>query len=229
MSNVVQKQIAYYRARAQEYDEWFYRQGHYDRGEELNHQWGQEAQIVRDQLLDSPKVSHIVEMAGGTGIWTQELVKISDNLTVLDASPEMIDINRAKVQSDKVTYQQADLFQWESKQQVDMVFFGFWLSHVPKEKLSPFLQMIHRILKPNGRLFFIDSQRVQTGTSTRQKIQTTNDDIQKRILNDGSEFDIVKIYYDPDTLTQTLNKHGFNVTVRATPTYFIYADGKKAD
>ena len=228
MSNVLQNQIAYYRARAQEYDEWFYRQGSYDRGKALNEQWHQEAQIVRDQLLDTSKVPHIVEMAGGTGIWTQELVKISDNLTVLDASPEMIDINRAKVQSDKVTYQLVDLFQWQPEQQVDMVFFGFWLSHVPKEKLSPFLTMVHQALKPNGRLFFVDSQKVQTGTSQRQNVQT-EDDIQKRILNDGSEFEIIKIYYDAEALSQVLNAHRFDVTVQKTPSFFIYADGKKVN
>ena len=147
---------------------------------------------------------------------------------VLDASPEMIEINRAKVQSDKVTYQQADLFQWQPEQQVDMIFFGFWLSHVPKEKLSPFLEMVHRALKPDGRLFFVDSQKVQTGTSTRQNIATTND-IQKRVLNDGSEFEIIKIYYNPDNLTQVLNDHGFDITVQTTPTFFIYADGKKVN
>jgi len=228
MSDVLQNQIAYYRARAQEYDEWFYRQGSYDRGEALNQQWQQEAQIVRDQLLDTPTIPHIVEMAGGTGIWTQELIKISDHVTVLDASPEMIEINRAKVQSDKATYQLVDLFQWQPEQPVDMVFFGFWLSHVPKEKLSPFLTMVHRALKPNGRLFFVDSQKVQTGTSTRQNIKTTND-IQKRVLNDGSEFEIIKIYYDHNDLTQVLNAHGFDVTVQTTPTFFIYADGKKAN
>ncbi len=226
MSNVLQKQIAYYRARAQEYDEWFYRQGYYDQGEVRNQQWHTEAQIVRDQLLDFPQVPHIVEMAGGTGIWTQELTKISETVTVLDASPEMIEINRAKVQSDQVTYQQADLFQWQPEQQVDMIFFGFWLSHVPKEKLSPFLEMVHRALKPDGRLFFVDSQKVQSGTSSRQKLDTTND-IQKRVLNDGSEFEIIKIYYNPEKLTQVLNDHGFDITVQATPTFFIYADGKK--
>jgi len=228
MSTVLQNQIAYYRARAKEYDEWFYRQGYYDRGDELNQQWHTEAQIVRDQLLNFPQVPHIVEMAGGTGIWTQELIKLSETVTVLDASPEMIEINLAKVQSDHVIYQQADLFQWQPEQQVDMIFFGFWLSHVPKEKLSPFLETVHRALKPDGRLFFVDSQKVQTGTSTRQKI-TTTDDIQKRVLNDGSEFEIIKIYYDADNLTQVLKSHGFDITVQKTSTFFIYADGKKAN
>ena len=227
MSDILQEQIKYYQARAQEYDEWFYRQGHCDHGEALNEKWRQEAQIVREQLLSS-SVSHVLEMACGTGIWTQELVKISDQVTALDASSEMININRAKVQSDNVTYHQVDLFQWQPEQPYDMVFFGFWLSHVPTERLSPFLKTVHRALKPGGRLFFIDSQKVSSSTSKQQKVQTQNN-IQKRILNDGSEFEIIKIYYNPDVLTQTLNENGFDAKVQATPTYFIYTDGRKVE
>ena len=43
----------------------------------------------------------------------------------------MININRAKLQSGRVDYQRVDLFAWQPRRQYDMVFFGFWLSHVP--------------------------------------------------------------------------------------------------
>lgn len=41
MSEIVSAQtltemVSYYRARAHEYDEWFYRRGRYDRGSEIN-------------------------------------------------------------------------------------------------------------------------------------------------------------------------------------------------
>lgn len=226
MSDLLQRQIAYYRARAQEYDQWFYRQGYYDWGPAFKAQWQQEVQIVRAQLHSSADHIHILEMAGGTGIWTQELVQIGSHITALDAAPEMIAINRAKLQSEQVTYQQTDLFQWQPQRQYDMVFFGFWLSHVPAEKLSPFLQMAHRALKPAGRLFFVDSQQAETTSPHRRAIQLS-DDRQSRALNDGRRFEIVKIYYHPPQLTETLRQHGFDIVVQATPTYFIYADGKK--
>ena len=35
---ILQEQIDYYRARAAEYDEWFNRQGRYDRGPQANQQ-----------------------------------------------------------------------------------------------------------------------------------------------------------------------------------------------
>ena len=65
-----------YRARASEYDEWFYRQNRYDRGEEINKQWFNEAAEVRRALHGIGQVDSALEMAGGTGIWTQELAQL---------------------------------------------------------------------------------------------------------------------------------------------------------
>jgi hypothetical protein len=41
------EQIEYYRARANEYDEWFFRQGRYDHGLELNKSWFGEIETLR--------------------------------------------------------------------------------------------------------------------------------------------------------------------------------------
>ena len=49
---LVGEQISYYQARAHEYDEWFFRQGRYDRGDELNEQWFSEVKQVR-QAVDA--------------------------------------------------------------------------------------------------------------------------------------------------------------------------------
>ena len=227
MPDLLKQQIEYYRARAPEYDDWFYRHGRYDHGAAFQQQWESEAQIVRDQLFSSPRLAHVLEMAPGTGIWTQELIKLSDSVTALDASPEMIAINRAKLQSDNVSYQQADLFRWQPQQAFDMVFFGFWLSHVPADRLSAFLRTVHKALKPGGRLFLVDSQEPELSTSTEQNIETS-DDLQQRILKDGRQFEIVKIYYDADQLSGTLRAHGFDITVQKTPNFFIYADGTRS-
>ncbi len=224
MTELLQDQIEYYRARAPEYDEWFYRHGRYDQGKEHTREWQREAQQVRDQLRSASGFGHILEMAPGTGIWTAELIQIGARVTALDASPEMIKINRAKLLSDKVDYQLTDLFSYAPQRQYDMVFFGFWLSHVPAERLSPFLDMVQRALKPGGRLFFVDSGEVDR---SRSHTGTANlgGEMQRRVLKDGRQFDIVKIYYDPAELTETLRRHGFDIEVKATESFFIFADG----
>ena len=72
---ILYDQIAYYQARAKEYDQWFYRQGRYNRGAELNQRWFEEIEEVR-QSLDAFKPSgQVLELACGTGLWAELLVR----------------------------------------------------------------------------------------------------------------------------------------------------------
>lgn len=227
MSNILQQQIAYYRARAAEYDEWFYRKGRFNHGEAENKRWFDEAAKVRDVLHSLPKQRHILELAPGTGIWTQELLKLSDKITAIDASPEMIEINKAKVQSDKVTYRQADLFEWQPTQEYDMIFFSFWLSHVPPEKLDGFLQKVKQALKIGGVVFMVDSKRKPSSTA-KDHVLPSEGVVMKRTLNDGSNFEIIKIYYETDELVKAFIRNGMDTEAKFTDNFFIYAQGRKS-
>jgi len=87
MTDLLQNQIEYYRARAPEYDDWFYRRGRYDQGEAHTRQWGREIQQIRDQLRSVANNGDILEMAPGTGIWTAELIEIGERVTALTPRP----------------------------------------------------------------------------------------------------------------------------------------------
>lgn len=224
--DILQQQIAYYRARAAEYDEWWLRRNRYDRGSALNGQWFDEAAQVRQALQGLGHVGEALELACGTGNWTQELAALADHVTALDASEEMLAINRIKLDAANVTYAQADLFAWEPERQYDLVFFSFWLSHVPPERLAGFLATVNRALRPGGRVFIIDSTP-DLGSSATNSPERDDPIYQKRNLNDGSVYTIVKIYYDPDKLRAALEAAGFSAEVRTTDHFFIYASGIK--
>jgi demethylmenaquinone methyltransferase/2-methoxy-6-polyprenyl-1,4-benzoquinol methylase len=223
MNDLLQTQILYYRARSAEYDEWFYRKGRYDHGEELNAQWFREADLVRQALLNRPKVSNALELACGTGIWTQELIQVADRVVAFDASPEMIAINRAKLQSDRVTYREMNLFEWQPDEKYDLIFFGFWLSHVPPDKLHTFLSKVAQSLAEQGSVFMIDSRKVQSSTAHDLVLPKDEDILMERTLNDGRTFKIVKIYYQAEHLAQHFVNAGLQPTVHLTDRYFIWA------
>jgi demethylmenaquinone methyltransferase/2-methoxy-6-polyprenyl-1,4-benzoquinol methylase len=225
--DLIEEQIAYYDARANEYDEWFYRIGRYDRGSELNQRWFDEAAVVRRALNQVGKVNHILELACGTGIWTQELLNIGEKITALDASTKVIEINQRKLNSSRVEYHQQDLFSWKPDAEYDLVFFAFWLSHVPPELLSSFLMKVWQSVRSGGQVFLIDSRFEPTSSAKNHTLSNDTDICHTRKLNDGQEFQVVKIFYQPDRLTQQLSKVGFNADVKLTENYFIYASGLK--
>jgi demethylmenaquinone methyltransferase/2-methoxy-6-polyprenyl-1,4-benzoquinol methylase len=227
--DILQEQIAYYDARANEYDEWFYRIGRYDRGSELNQRWFNEVVVVRKALNQVGKVNHILELACGTGIWTQELLNIGEKITALDASTKVIDINQRKLNSSRVQYHQQDLFSWKPDAEYDLVFFAFWLSHVPPELLSSFLGKVWQSVRVGGQVFLIDSRFEQTSTAKNHTLSNETNICYTRKLNDGREYQVVKVFYQPDTLTKQLSEVGFSVDVKLTQNYFIYARGIKPE
>ncbi len=226
-NDILKEQIAYYRARSGEYDDWFYRFNRYDHGDEINRQWFAEAAVVRHALESLGHFGDVLELAPGTGIWTQELVRRADHVTALDASQEMIAINRAKVGAGRVEYHQVDLFQWQPERQYDLVFFGFWLSHVPPERLAPFLATVSRAVRPGGRVFMVNSVPDPDSSAKDNPLRKDEDIYRTRKLADGSEYKIVKVFYTVDGLRETLRAAGFDADVRVTDHYFIYASGVK--
>ena len=221
---MLQDQLEYYRARAAEYDQWWLRQGRYDRGPALNGQWFTEAAEVRSALAAFWPAGRTLELACGTGIWTEQLSRHASELTVVDASAEMLEINAARVQSPGIRYIQADLFSWQPApdQLYDTIFFGFWLSHVPPESFEKFWHLVRSWLVPGGRAFFVDSRRHETSTARDHRLPRPEAAVLTRRLDDGREFQVYKIFYDPHELTQRLRRLGWDLTISETAHYFLY-------
>ena len=224
----IQQQIAYYRARAAEYDQWWLRQGRYDRGTALNASWVAEGAVVSSALTAFRPEGRVLEFAGGTGIWSGQLLPFASSLTVLDGSPEMLAINQAKLQSPQVQYIEADLFQWQPSGQFDTLFFGFWLSHVPPERFTEFWELVRVCLAPGGRVFFVDSRREPTSTALDQCLPEPEATVLQRRLNDGREFQIYKIFHEPDALTERLRGLGWLFDIQQTEHYFLHGAGRCA-
>ncbi len=223
----LQEMREYYRARAGEYDEWFYRRGRYDRGPEANARWFAEADEVFAALDACSLTGDVLELAPGTGIWTERLIRTAATVTAVDASPEMIEINRAKVSDDRVSYVLADLFSWQPERAYDAVFFGFWISHVPLERLDGFLHAVASMLRPGGKVFFVDNRKEPTSTAINHQLPEQDSQIMTRILNNGQSFQIVKNFYDPADLAARCRRAGLHVTVDQTATYFIFGHGTR--
>lgn len=227
-STALSEQLSYYRARAAEYDEWWLRQGRYDRGAGSNAEWFREAAAVSTALTDFRPAGRVLELACGTGIWSEQLLRFASRLTALDGSAEMLALNAARLRSPQVRYVEADLFQWRPSEQYDVVFFGFWLSHVPPDLFAEFWQLIRSCLAPGGRVFFVDSRRDPMSTAVDHTLPEPGTIVHPRWLNDRRKFQVYKVFYDPTLLTDRLRTFGWDFDVRQTDHYFIYGLGQFA-
>jgi 2-polyprenyl-3-methyl-5-hydroxy-6-metoxy-1,4-benzoquinol methylase len=230
-SDILRGQIEYYRARATEYDDWFLRRGRYDRGADATRRWFEQVQEVREVLRTVPlDGKSVLELAPGTGIWTEELVDRAARVTAVDASREMLALNRERLgeRASKVTFVTADLFEWLPSHQFDAVVFCFWISHVPVEMLDEFLTRVAHALVPGGLVFFVDSRREHTSTASDHVLPTDGEETMIRRLDDGREFVIYKNFWNPDVLEEVCRRAGLEVRVGQTVDFFQFGVGFRA-
>jgi demethylmenaquinone methyltransferase/2-methoxy-6-polyprenyl-1,4-benzoquinol methylase len=218
-------QVEYYRARAPEYDAWFLRKGYYDHGPELAAAWEREIDEVAAALRSLPlDGADVLELAPGTGNWTDRYVDRVASVTAIDAAPEMIELARARLgeRSAKVRFAIADIFTWVPPRRFDVVIFGFWISHVPAARLDAFLRMVAGALEPSGRAFFVDGLPEPTSGRVDLPNLRGEGELQRRRLDDGREFDVVKNYWPSSELVDRFARAGLDLDVRETAMYFQY-------
>jgi demethylmenaquinone methyltransferase/2-methoxy-6-polyprenyl-1,4-benzoquinol methylase len=222
---ILTEQQTYYRERASEYDDFVLRRGKYDEGADENRRWFAEVDEVKAALAAFDPAGDVLELAAGTGWWTPQLVPYADHVTALDGSPEVLEINRQRVPAGApVEYVVGDIFRWAPDRLFDVVFFGFWLSHVPPPLFEEFWGRVRSFLKPDGRVFFVDSLQPATAA---MRANPHESEISVRRLNDGREYRIVKIFYEPDDLQQRLRALGWDAHVRSTGTFFVYGSAAR--
>lgn len=226
-ARLLDEQLAYYSERADEYDEWWERRGRYDRGFEANQRWFSEIDHVRGAFDRLALEGDVVELAPGTGYWTELLARRANRVTALDGSTEMMTISRARLgaSSNTVDYRQVDLFEWTPERRWDALVFCFWISHVPRERLPGFLRTCREALVDGATMFFLDGQRVDESTAVDHVLPAEHDEIMIRRLNDGREFRIVKNFHEPERLVELATAAGFALEVHQTDTFFQYGIG----
>jgi demethylmenaquinone methyltransferase/2-methoxy-6-polyprenyl-1,4-benzoquinol methylase len=216
---------SYYHARAPEYDDWYLRRGRYSHGVIADAAWNAELDSATQWLDALPIAGEIVELAAGTGWWSP-LLASKGQLWLYDAVEEPLDRARERLMAHGLAAHIHVRDAWaEPDRQVDVLFCGFWLSHVPRRRLGEFLDIARRWLKPGGLFAFIDSRRDPDSSAIDHP--TPADDLSTRKLDDGREFTIPKVYYEPDELERSLLAAGFaGASVSSTSRFFLLGEAR---
>jgi demethylmenaquinone methyltransferase/2-methoxy-6-polyprenyl-1,4-benzoquinol methylase len=220
LSDLVAEQKRYYAERAPEYDDWWYRRGRYELEADALARWQADVAEAEAALDEFAPRGAVLELAAGTGIWTRRLVGLAERVVAVDANTETLALNTSEAELVR-----ADVFEWEPGERFDLVFFSFWLSHVPEERFDEFWSRVRAALEPGGRVFLVDSgagDTAHTGTDQADGEET-------RSLADGRTFRIVKRRWRPDELAERVAPLGVALDLHDSENaHFLYGGGALA-
>jgi len=204
----------YYAARAHEYE------AIYAKPE-------RQADLRRLEALLPPLFAdhRVLEIACGTGYWTQFLALVAQHIVAVDANRETLDIAAAKsLSAERVEFRIADAYALPAALGVfDAAFAGFWWSHIPVRERTRFYATLHRRLAAGAKIVFLDNRYV-VGSST--SISHRDDDgnaYQRRRLADGSEHVVLKNFPTEPELVADVAHCARNVRYIALEYYWLFS------
>ncbi|MEP6972937.1 MAG: class I SAM-dependent methyltransferase [Actinomycetota bacterium] len=222
------EQVRYYDERAPIYEQLYFLQGRYAVADPVvAENWHRETARLERFTQDLDATGSVLELACGNGLWTRLLAPRAGHLAAVDASSRMIARNREWVADDRVRYVQADLFSWEQGERFDLIFAGFFLSHVPPSRWSAFWEKVASWLAPEGVLAFVDDVAGPGRPRSGDRVVGGPDHAHIRRL-DQDEFTIVKRFFSPDELARAFADVGLHAVVGTTGEHFLYGAARHA-
>lgn len=213
--DVVAEQVDYYRRRAHEYDATAYG--------DLTAARERIARLV-GRMRIGPR-QRVVEIACGTGLWTEALAGAAGTVLAIDTAPEAIAIARGRIASPNVAFEVADVFAWSTPDRFDVVFFSAWLSHVPADRFERFWRLLRGLLAEHGRVLFVDEH---VDERWKEVYLPGADEIVERRMQDGRTYRVVKNFIDPEALQARLRDLGWECSVQRDGGDWILGEARPA-
>lgn len=207
--------VNYYSQRASEYDS-IYRKP--ERQSDIARLAGATIEILSNHS--------VLELACGTGFWTEKYARVATSVLGLDASPEMLEVATARLSMfSNVRLAEADIFSIPDNGKFSACFCGFFWSHIPQKKMPAFLNGIRPHLQPGARVAFADNLFVPGSNTKISRVDSSGNTYQFRTLADGSRHEILKNFPTSEELRETLAPFVLDIDIRRFD-YFWLVTGK---
>lgn len=189
---------AYYAARAVEYDRV------YEKPE-------RQADLAALRRWLPPRVAgkRLLEVACGTGYWTQLVAPVASGIVAIDAAAETLVIARARVHAETVRFLIADAYRVPASEgPFGAALAAFWFSHVPRHRQREFLAGLATVLSLGARVILIDNLFVAGSSTPISERDQDGNTYQLRRLDDGSSHRVLKNFPTEADLTAAMSGLG---------------------
>ncbi len=163
----------------------------------------------------------VLEVACGTGFWTQTLAEVAESVVATDINREVLDIARQKPLGN-VTFLEEDAFSLAGvpAQEFTGGFSGFWWSHLPKPQIDLFLRAFHAKLEPGARVVFADNCYVEGSNHPVSRTDGDGNTYQQRVLGNGTQYEVLKNFPARQELEYAVAGYGTGINYEASQYYW---------
>lgn len=203
----------YYAARAREYDNVY-----------LKPERQSDLRAIESWLPPWFAGSSVLEVACGTGYWTQFLAPVASRILAVDAVQETLHIAATRVFKGKVDFMVGDAYALPRiEPKFDAAFAGFWYSHIPRTRVREFLLSLNASLKPGATVVLIDNRFVEGSSSPICAKDSEGNSYQDRLLNNGVKHRVLKNFPSEAELRAAVEGVGFRAQYNAWPHFWALA------
>jgi demethylmenaquinone methyltransferase/2-methoxy-6-polyprenyl-1,4-benzoquinol methylase len=189
MSQVLER---YYSRRAAEYERI------YDKPERQH-----ELEWLRQRIPQLLRGRTVLEVACGTGYWTQFIAREAKHVHACDINESVLDIAREKpIAQGHATFTRADAITLEGVPEgCDAAFAGFWWSHVKKSDLTRFVANLAARLEPGATVAILDNSYAEGSSTPISRRDAEGNTYQMRTLASGEQYEVLKNFPTAEELT----------------------------
>ena len=204
--------MTYYRLRAQEYDKV------YEKAERQ-----EDIRAIAAWLAPAVAERRVLEVAAGTGYWTPIMSATAKSVVATDINPETLAIAEARdYPNANVEFRVGDAYAPDAVAgDFDCVFAGYFLSHVPRDRVAPFMDAVVDRAGHGGRVLLVDNLYVEDSNLPITRTDTEGNTYQTRQLDNGQSFEVLKNFYDAEELEQLAKRYTTTFDVQPLTFYWL--------
>ena len=203
---------SYYAARAAEYDRIY-----------LKPERQADLRAIERWLPPKFAGRRVLEIACGTGYWTQFIAPAAARVLALDAAAETLAIAISRIPAANVEFRLGDAYALpQDCGRFDAAFAGFWFSHVPKDRRREFLLGLAARLEPGAPVVLLDNRYVEGSSTPLSRRDAAGDSYQSRQLADGSRHEVLKNFPSEQELLELVAGLGERARYTAWQYYWAF-------
>ena len=180
-----------------------------------------ELSVLRKFVAESFAGRSVLEIACGTGWWTEVLATTASSVIATDCNEEVLAVARSKGLSSNVSFQCCDAFDLRSvEEEFNAGLAAFWWSHLTNAELQRFLKAFSQKLRPGSTIVFIDNIYVEGSSTPISRCDAEGNTYQLRRLDDGSITEVLKNFPTDEKLRAALSGWSGELTIKRLTYYW---------